>query len=300
MDPSEIDGWLDQLQTGVQNSLAKKEKIVISLGMCYSGSFIPDLVGPNRVIMSSSSPTELSVRSPGTAESRQGDYFTALLFQEMSQGNSLLDSFIATRNQIGTETSDSNLSPTSDSTETNETNLFNFSNNGGQHPLLEDDGEGIGSFQVSGNSGDGQLAKHIYIKPSKNSIGVGKISKVSGTEYLCEPEDQPNLSVSMPNDFEGEVYMTVKKLGEAPKRIVLPNISVGSKLELSNLFEQRIIDLTNPQISKPITPQLSANAISQISKPITPQVIKTTTPQVTPNYHSSKKPSDHTSGIRSG
>ena len=96
--PCELDGMIRDLELGIADDpVASNEPIVVVLGMCYSGSFVPELSAPGRVIISAATEDERSIREPfsNTVSPQQGEYFVYQLFNEFARGSSLLLSFSA-------------------------------------------------------------------------------------------------------------------------------------------------------------------------------------------------------------
>ena len=56
--PEDLDGWLTILEAKVQSGLGKQLSTVVANGSCYSGSFIPKLSKPGRVIVTSGAEDE--------------------------------------------------------------------------------------------------------------------------------------------------------------------------------------------------------------------------------------------------
>jgi hypothetical protein len=138
---------------------AAEEDIVVVYGACYSGSFIPNLSGPGRVIVTSTSAELISYRGVNREPSdptstRDGEFFLMEFFRELGAGRSIADAF--------TLASDATIEYTADST------------GGGagisgppQIPLLDDNGDGVGSSTLS-TAGDGVLADLLVLGLGSN------------------------------------------------------------------------------------------------------------------------------------
>ena len=219
----ELQEGLARLQEALRagHRTRRVKKIIVVLGMCYSGSFIDELWAPGRIIISSSRSTERSIRGPGDSDSRHGDYFVAHLFKGLSEGKSLLNSFIASRDIIGEMTRGIDLTG-------NGSTRSSWAC--GQHPLLEGDGEGSGSYRVSDVTGDGRIAVGVFIRSSETPFQEGAIATKNPTQFLSNPEDEPVIWVEVPKaDWIEEVSVAVKKVEE--DGVISPN-STSMQFEL--------------------------------------------------------------------
>lgn len=91
--PVMLDGWLDTLEAGLSPAQLA-EKRVVMLGSCFSGSFIPALSDPDRIVITSAAANEQAYK--GVAETDGipvGSYFMEELFRELGAGNNLRDAF---------------------------------------------------------------------------------------------------------------------------------------------------------------------------------------------------------------
>ena len=212
LNPGEISDWLSDLEEALkENSLAAEEKIIVILGMCFSGSFINELSNNSRIIVSASASNERSIRGPGDTNTRHGEYFVYLLFRELSNGSSLFDSFISSRDIIRQVSSRFGLATNDLPSE--------FSGQLGQHPLIDDNGDSKGSFILSGESDEGVIAKEIFLITPTNSVGTIEIARNNPSLFLAQEEppqgrlwaevDETPLSGTVDS-----IFMEVKKPGE--------------------------------------------------------------------------------------
>jgi hypothetical protein len=151
--PEDLDGWLSGLEAGL-SPLAKQQERVSIIGACYSGSYIPTLSAPGRVIVTSTTETEESYKGPTEPDKvRSGEFFIEALFAEFGKGQSLKTAFetatqyteILTR--IGGGAS---IHP-------------DFEDASAQHPLLDDDANKKGSNVFWSDNQEGSKAKDIYL-----------------------------------------------------------------------------------------------------------------------------------------
>jgi len=178
--PFELNTWLDNLEICLEEV---SEPRIIIIGSCYSGSFIPTLSKKGRMIITSASENEVSYK--GLKESydvRSGEFFIKSLFEKLSHGYSIKKSF-----EMATELTEV------------------FTHRGGpfkkkqylldnalQHPLLDDNGDGIGSNVLTANGDGNKLASLMF---------------GTGHDYLVNAPDNPAeiLDVTLPQ------YLTEKK-----------------------------------------------------------------------------------------
>ena len=91
--PSELDGWLDTLEAGLTGAALNEPRVVI-VGACYSGGFIDDLAGANRLVITSAAANEESYKGPLEPDGiRSGEFFLEELFQSLGKGDTFADAF---------------------------------------------------------------------------------------------------------------------------------------------------------------------------------------------------------------
>ena len=184
--PSDLDAWLNTLD-GRLDEEAIEEKRCVIIGACYSGSFIPAISKAGRVVVTSAAQDEESFKGPLEPDGiRSGEFFMEEFFHDLELGRSFKKAFgnAVLRSEIYTRRGDSQV------------NSYNPYFDGAiQHPLLDDNGDGIGSNVLSVGIGDGQSADDLY-------LGVGTtqasrpvdISSVSETQYLDQASSAAMLS----------------------------------------------------------------------------------------------------------
>ena len=87
--PTNIKNWLTELEDNLTNEEALAKPRIVILGYCYSGSFIPDLSGENRVIITSAAANEPSYKGPNEPDDiRSGEFLLEELFKRLGRGNS--------------------------------------------------------------------------------------------------------------------------------------------------------------------------------------------------------------------
>ena len=154
--PSELNAWLTQLEQALTPAALAQPRIII-VGSCYSGSLLPTLSAPGRIIITSTAPGEESYKGPKEPdEIRSGEFFVEALFAQLGRGQSLKTAF-----ELATASTEA-------FTRVNATVAFNpiFQDNAPQHPLLDDDGDKQG-HNVLYRGGDGEKVDNIY-------LGIGR------------------------------------------------------------------------------------------------------------------------------
>ena len=177
---AELGAWLDTLQNGLLGQAAVQE-IVVILGFCRSGSFLNELAGWNRVVMTSAAPHESSYKGPLDPADpmgiRDGEFFVTEFFKSASVGKDVLTCFREAVLKTETFTSRG----------TGETNAP-YEDDSRQHPLLEDNADGNGENRPSGDPGyDGALSRRLFVGVSSvtgNAPGDVQVTDVSPTEFI--------------------------------------------------------------------------------------------------------------------
>ncbi len=203
--PSDMAGWLDALQDGLGEDVRNQNKIIAILGFCHSGSFIPELSGANRVIITSSAANEYSYR--GSADENdilEGEYFVAEFFRSVASGKSVKECFEEAVKS--TETYTAHLSVVNEQP---------YYDQAWQHPYLDDNGDGKGNNNLSFWSGDGLLSENI------KSVGIGQaynppgdvaFTRVADTIFLGDSENYAKglwAKVEQPNRIR-DIWIEVK------------------------------------------------------------------------------------------
>jgi len=178
--PADMGSWLDKLQAGLEDNAVNQE-IVVILGFCHSGSFIPELSGDNRIIITSAAENELSHRGYKIDETvREGEFFVAEFFKAVSFGKSVRECFEEAVTLTETYTSDLKIPLTPP-----------YYDQARQHPLLNDNGSGEGINDLSLSGSDDLLSGNIFIGVSTqtgNDPNDVSVTRVSDTIFLNESE----------------------------------------------------------------------------------------------------------------
>ncbi len=162
-----LNASLNALEAQLDDSTGLNEPRVLMIGSAGSGGFIPQVSAPHRIVLTST--TADDTLAPVLADS--GDVFLETLFQHFSRGTSLLQAF-----QHATELTDA-LSH--QYTDTQQALSLPYFDQATQHPLLDDNADGIGThiFSQELTLQEGLIAQHLI-------LGAGDSSERS----LAEPE----------------------------------------------------------------------------------------------------------------
>jgi hypothetical protein len=195
---SELNEWLTELE----NTPGWNQEIIMMLGFCFSGSFIDELSKPNRIIITSAGPDEFSYKGPLDQDNiREGEYFISEFFKSVAMGKNIHESFskAAVQTKIFTALGDGSV------------NAPPYFDNSAQHPLLDDNGDKVGSNYlieidknyVQGNENDGVLSHNITIGVSSltmNDPGDVMVTDVSDPIFLRVDENTTDNIWAKVND----------------------------------------------------------------------------------------------------
>ncbi|MBI9085453.1 MAG: DUF1566 domain-containing protein [Desulfobacterales bacterium] len=194
--PAELDGWLDDLQENLVGTDAENQEIVVVIGACYSGSFVPVVSGAHRVIVTSAAEDEVSYKGPldgdtyvppgaSTAQPlRDGEYFVTEFFKQAELGKSVKDAFLAATGMTEKFTAMPGGSINS--------LVGRYLDSAMQHPILDDNGDGSGTNDLIDPDGDGQLAADLFIGVtplSSNAPGDVQVTETAETVFLGEGDE---------------------------------------------------------------------------------------------------------------
>jgi len=206
---NDLGTWVDTLQSGLLSQDAKSQEIVFILGFCHSGSFIPSLSGPNRIIITSASENESSYKGPKETDEtgnilRDGEYFVSELFKKIALGYSLAQAFEASVQLTEQFTLAATGSLNS--------SYFDHSL---QHPLLDDNGDKQGSNDLSDPSGDGTTSHSIFLgvsKQTENDPGDVSIVNVAESLFLSANQDSTDQIWArvIPNERLRKMWIEIK------------------------------------------------------------------------------------------
>ena len=221
--PSELHKWIGNLESNLRktNNIEIND-IVIVVGTCYSGSFINELSGSGRIVITSSTEDEPSYRGPKEpGRVREGAFFVSNLFNELAQNKSLAESFITSVQRTEDLTSRDSMKNTAP--------FFDLAE---QHPLLDDNGDKKGSNNILTEK-DGNKAEKIYLGftgPSGKPVRILEIEHVP-QQYLTAYQNTVSFKATVSNyDQNNVMWIEIRKPGDH-----LPSTV--------DEFRQKVIDL---------------------------------------------------------
>ncbi|MGA1824078.1 MAG: Ig-like domain-containing protein [bacterium] len=213
--PSHCATWLEHLEASlIPEALAEKRIVII--GACYSGSFIQSLSGSGRILVTSAAEDEESYKGPKEPDNiRGGEFFIEEFFRQLGKGNPLKTAFTEATHRTELFTHRGGESA----------NTANrYFDSAAQHPLLEDDGDGMGSNLISEGYGDGEVAENIYLgiglTYDVNSMGnPAEMVNVTETLYLDASATSARLWAEANDDTKvSSAWMEIRP----PSKILTP------------------------------------------------------------------------------
>ena len=237
---TELGNWVTELQTNLTGTVSADRNIVVILGFCRAGAFIEDLSDPahdNRVIVASAAKDESSHRGPQDVDEngqplRDGEYFVSEFFKSVSYGKSIKQCF-----------EDATLLTESFTSSGSGVTNAPFYDDSIQHPLLNDNGDAIGSNELSSADGeDGAISEFLFIgssPPEGNDPGDVLITQVNPAQLLGTSDTTADLwaEVDDPNDLR-LIWIEVKQPNYNP---VDPG--AGLQIEMDN-FKKASTDVS--------------------------------------------------------
>jgi Leucine-rich repeat (LRR) protein len=186
----ELNEWLTELE----NTPGWNQEIILMLGFCFSGSFIDELSKPNRIIITSAGPDEFSYKGPLDQDNiREGEYFISEFFKSVALGKNIKASFsqAVIQTEMFTSIGDGSV------------NAPPFFDNSAQHPLLDDNGDKVGTNNVDDFDNDGNLSQDIIIGVSSltmNDPGNVIVTEVSESIFLGPDENTTDKIMAKVSD----------------------------------------------------------------------------------------------------
>ena len=226
--PEDLNQWLNTLQTKLTPA-AQAEPQVVIIGACYSGSFIPALSKPGRIIMTSATAEEESYKGALEEDGiRVGEFFLEELFHSLRTGQTYKQAFVEATEK------------TEQYTRRDSSNSLNqYFDNAVQHPLLDDNGDGTGSNVLSD---DGEIAEQYQLgvgtlSATNNLPNTATISQIPLTLYLDNNETSAVLQIQIQNNWRsGTPWLEVRK---PSKRL---NPTGTSTVQLDNQLRRYLLD----------------------------------------------------------
>ena len=227
---SELDGWLDTLESNL-NAAALAEPRVVVVGTCYSGGVIPVLSGPNRLIVASAAADEESYKGPIEADGiRVGEFLQEEFFQELGRGETFLDAF-----RRATATTERYTRRGGGGGRGAANRYFDAAE---QHPLLDDDGDGVGSNVLDVTSSDGAIAASLILGTGPNydvNSGANPADIVSVTETLFLANTESTAALHLFANDPAQVSQAYVEI-RSPVTVLAPE---GGTEQLSTDYTRR-------------------------------------------------------------
>jgi PKD repeat protein len=209
LSPADLNTWITTLETKLDADAILEPRSVI-LGFCYSGAFLPMLGGENRIIISSAAEDEESYKGVMEPDGiRVGEYFVEELMKELKKGLTMKEAF-ANANERTEEYVSENTFGTSNSSGT----YNKYFDDSVQHPLIDDNGDGVGSNDIENDTLDGNLASKLIlgkgVNYDTNSIAnPATVVDVTDTVYLSATETKAKLTLTA-NDIKEVEYALIE------------------------------------------------------------------------------------------
>ncbi len=228
----ELDRWLGALESKLEPE-AKDDPRVVVLGACYSGSFIPGVSAPGRIVLTSATADEVSYKGPLEDDNvRVGEFFLEALFGELGRGEPLGSAFV-------TATAQTEIFTRRGGTQVNSSGRF--ADGAVQHPLLDDNGDGRGSNVLTPGA-DGARAESLFlgVRPpvvTNAPAARAAITEVTKPLYLSVDESDAILRATV-NDAQRTtaVWAEVRTLLEELKSDIESTVQLANDKQVRALF----------------------------------------------------------------
>lgn len=169
--PTELDVYLTTLEAGLDAEAQNQDRVVV-YGACNSGSFVPLVSAPGRIVIASASASEKSHRGAldPVDNRRDGELFTTELFRNLRVGKNLKEAFEIASDNVNEFTLSSSSAVSGSRVQT---------------PMLDDNGDGLASDAgnlVFQGAGDGAEAFGVTLGFGLNAGDA--ISWIEATQTL--------------------------------------------------------------------------------------------------------------------
>jgi len=278
---SELAGWIGTLEINVKAlNPAFAEPVITVIGTCFSGSWLQDLKGPNRINFASAAPGEESYRGPLEPVPttlvpggllRSGEMFIEEFFKAAEQGYNLEEIFEIATGKVESYTQiegAGGLDPT-------------YADRAAQHPLLDDNNDfdpldpailaasnALPDATGSNPTPDGLLARSQYIgvapgtsfNPSTTGV-VADVVKTTGTVFLSASAADDNAFLFLTANSDSlvqDAWIEVRRLG-----IALPASSGGSTAPTLQVDNDIDLGAGPASLRVPLTHQAGLGYVAQ-------------------------------------
>jgi len=189
--PTDLNSWLTTLDGKLDQEALNENKIIV-IGACYSGSFITKpLSASGRIIITSASSSEQSYRGgyDGQDSVQSGEYFLDEFFASLKRFKTIKESFRNAAEKTWHFTRKNHNSSSNSAAPVS---------NAMQHPMLDDDGNGIGSMILSdADNGDGVVSNAIKLGAS---VGVNSIDNPADLKDVADTIFLSSTDTALPLD----------------------------------------------------------------------------------------------------
>jgi hypothetical protein len=226
---TELDSWMDTMESKL-NAQAQQANRVLIYGACYSGSFIPTLSAPGRILVTSAAADELSYMGPIEQADgiRSGEFFIDEFMQQLERGDSIRGAFTVAAEATRAYTRISDTQANSNA----------FFDSAAQHPLLDDDGVSPGANRLDARSSDGKVAAEQFLGFGPNFLvepnpELAAIESVNDTIFLNDGQNSATLTAIPDSGSEiGKAWIEVRR----PGRVL---VAGSGSLQLTQVVDAR-------------------------------------------------------------
>jgi len=232
--PTELKGWLETYEQALAPfTMPSSQKRIIINGSCYSGSFIPILSAPGRIIVTSAAASEQSFKGAMEYDGvRSGEFFLEEFFARLKTGDTLKAAFDYASDKVRTYT----RSGSSNST------IAPYFDTAIQHPLLDDDASGSGSNSLSTAVGDGVIAAGLYLGFANDTTNAGNPAQILGVTDTIILTDTSSAALTATTANYSKTLAAWVEIRE-PDTIFAGN---GNKTQLDPTITKTVLSPTDP------------------------------------------------------
>ncbi|MEI6205239.1 MAG: FG-GAP-like repeat-containing protein [Desulfuromonadales bacterium] len=213
--PDDLKSYLDTLEAdpavAASGALTNFNRFII-IGSCYSGAFIPKLSKPGRIIITSATEKEQSLAGVYTYNINSsvlysGEYFVDTLFAFLGRGDTFKDAFTTATSALMIRDPRAPVLP--------EAYYYGSIDTLPQHPLLDDNGDGLPSYLLG--STDGLLASSLTLGEGIRVNATGNpadIANVAPVDILAATTTTKQLRLTANvNSRVGRAWVEIRRPG---------------------------------------------------------------------------------------
>jgi WD40 repeat protein len=231
--PSQVSRWLNNLESHLNPDALAQPRVVV-IGACYAGTFLSPLSKAGRIIIASADADEESFKGPKEPdEVRSGEFFTEAFFSQLARGKSIKTAF-----ELATETTETLTRQGNNIRRDNR-----FQDSAAQHPLLDDDGDKVGSNTLFTGLGDGIQADTLYLGSGMNfdpeTAGLNNpadILTVTPTLYLEATHSTGELFAVVNNAERVKNHQVIVDIRPPSVALASPGVEAKTAMEINELI----------------------------------------------------------------